>query len=439
MFKWLRFEILIPLIFIVGVAQYGGAAGTSALQGDGALWQMDNATMEGAGISRYVKDGFLLILSISWPIYIKKLGLPRATTNLVGIYFIWVVLAISLGLIGAIFGDGSWIFIFAGLRWLMLLHASFGVFLMTYSLPDKMGKHKSVIYCLILLALLDLVVVMWQLRSGQAAFGVSFGQGRLTGLFNNAGVAGFFGLALALTGLQLDGASRKSRLVLSSAALVIALSTGTRSMIIGVFLVMMVQVLEGVESGSRRGIKDALMILLIPILGVVAWVGYGWMIQTVDRGDIVEMQLANGGRISNFVGMVDVLSTAEQIEFMFGRGLGIGTNTAYSMLAASGISPEGIRFNWLIDNAFLTQFFQFGLIGSLVFWVGVLFFAVTIRPGKYKRYRRRYLIAAVMFFVILWAGNPFEHYFLMLPFAIAMGSVYWGGMAQGRRNFVKLT
>jgi hypothetical protein len=168
---------------------------------------------------------------------------------------------------------------------------------------------------------------------------------------------------------------------------------------------------------------------------VIFWLGYEWMITAVDRGGIMEAQLARGGRISNFLNMLNVISGSNLGEFTFGRGMGVGTNTAYGMLLAAGKAPEAYRFNWLIDNAFLTQFFQLGALGSLVFWIGLGYIFVVVKPAPIRKYRRRYWVVASCFFAILWAGSPFEHYFLMMAFFIALGSIYWTARAEQRELY----
>ena len=429
MWKWLRFDILIILIFMIGVSQYATVAVTSALQGDVVLWQMETAAMEGSGWLRYVKDGFLLLLSISWPLYLRKVNLPHPIARMIRIYSFWMLCVVIFGAIGIIVEYSPFLFLTAGMRWLLLLHASFGVFVLMASAPNSISTHHNVMRALLVMAAFDLTLILMQYATGQSSFGLGFGQSRLTGLFNNAGVAGFFGFALAMVGMQLDGASNRSRFLLAGASLVIALSSGTRSISIFVFLILSLQTIEYFYSSSKQIIRKLFIVFIIPTFFLMVVLGYQWMIDLVDRGGILEIQLQSGGRISNFINMTGVLLEADVGEFLFGRGLGVGTNTAHNMLLATGISPYAFRFNWLIDNAFLTQFFQLGLLGSALFWVGVLIFAVLVRPPRIKKYRRRYWLTCILFFAVLWAGNPFEHYLLMLPFSISLGCSYWGARA----------
>jgi len=434
MFRWLRFDVFVPLVFIIGVAQYGSAAIVAALHGNVVLWQMDNLAMESAGPLRYIKDAFLLIISVVWPIYAARRTWPKGTSKIIVLYLVWLLLILCIGLVGILVGYSPPIFLVAGIRWLMILHVSFGVFLLMWVCPIWSRPNRRVIYCLLGLAALDLMLITVQFGVGGAT-GNAFGHSRLTGFFSNAGVGGFFGLALVLVGLQMDDTSTKLRFLLSGGAMVIALSSGTRSMVISVFILTALQALEWVESRRDRRLTGPLKLAFGPAILVIAWLGYRWLIDAVDRGGMVETQLAHGGRISNFIDMMGVIYSADFGELLFGRGLGVGTNTAYTMLVAAGLDPGGFRFNWLIDNSFLTQFFQFGILGSLVFWSGVFGFLVLMRPRGLRKYVRRYWVTTALFFIILWAGNPFEQYFLMIPFSIAIGAAHWS--ARFNKNVAK--
>lgn len=128
MLKWMRAKYLIPLIFIVGVAQYGVTAVQNVLSGNVVMWTMDSELMESAGPLRYVKDAFLLLLSFTWLIYVSRFKQYSLTKKLVGYYFFWLACITLLSILGIAIGYSPAFFLMAGLRWLMLLHASVGVF-----------------------------------------------------------------------------------------------------------------------------------------------------------------------------------------------------------------------------------------------------------------------------------------------------------------------
>ena len=145
---------------------------------------------------------------------------------------------------------------------------------------------------------------------------------------------------------------------------------------------------EPLQKRSRKLIK----VLFLPALLAAGTLGYQALISVVDRGDLIGNQLGDGGRVTNFFEALDMLYSADLGELLWGRGLGVGTNTAYGLLSAQRITPESYRFNLLIDNSLLTTFFQFGFVGSALFWLGICMFVLSIRPRMSARFRRRYWV-----------------------------------------------
>ena len=421
--------MLVPLILTVGVAQYAWVAFEGIASGNLVIWSMTETAMEDAGPLRYIKDSFLLLLSILWPLRINSLGLSPAVNQIIKMYFMWMLAIVVIGVVGIALDYSPLFFFKAGLRWLMLLHAAFGVFLLMRGCEFGTNDRKVVLF-LLGLAALDLVVIAMQMGMGGARYDVELGRSRLTGLFNNAGISGFFGFTLAACGFCMRSAPIRLRLVLAVAAIIIALSSGTRSMVILAAILLAAQILEGARSLPAR-VRPVVRLCALPCILLVSWNGYRQLIETVDRGDMIGTQFEQGGRASNFIMMFDEIYRSDVGELMVGRGLGIGTNTAYSILAGSGVSPESYRYNWLVDNAFLTQYFQFGIIGSIVFWGGLAFFVLRMRRRLTQPSRKYYDLSVMFAFLICWAGNPFEHYFIMMPLAIMMGSFYWRGINTG--------
>ena len=320
-------------------------------------------------------------------------------------------------------------FVWSGLRWLLLLHASFGLFLLSKSFLDNgVSQRLIAIFCLCI-GVVDLAFALQQLSELGIAYGATFAETRVTGFFGHAGPAAFFGFAMALICLHLDRVSFPIRFSVSAIGFLIALSTGTRSIVIFIFMIIALQFFEFVEVNRTSLLYRVRKIIFLPLVTAAAFVGYGWLIAIVDRGDLVGTQLEEGGRVANAVESIKMLYSAEMGELIFGRGLGIGTNTAYGQLLAAGVTPEFYRFNFLVDNAILTTFFQFGLLGSIWFWSGIVMFVASARPKLHGRASRRYWTTCAMFLLILWAGNPFEQYYLMLSFATSLGCAYWASVA----------
>ena len=421
--RFILFDLLLPIIVVAGMAQYGRAAYSVIVSGQVPLWQLNSDLLISAGPLRYIKDAVVAGISIAWLITLPRLPLSRRVARFVRVYFVWLAIVMSLGLVGFLLNYSPLFFLPAGLRWILLLHASFGVFVLSSTLAWRQSGHKFVYWFLVASLLIDTYIVQIQFGRSAGLFGLAFGESRLTGLFSMAAVAGYFALAVALFAWQLDRVGWKMRMLITLWCLVLALSTGSRFATLAIVLVIVGQSWElmgRVGSRSRRFLK----LFLVPLAAVVLFVSYQAVMVQVGRGDAIAQQFDEGGRAANLFEVAGMLSTADAGELLFGRGLGIGTNTARTAVISTRTNPSQYRFNILIDNAFATAFFQFGLLGSIVFWFGVWKFLAFARPAHPGHEKNRYLVVLVIVIVSLFAGNPFEQFFLMMAFASSVGSVY---------------
>ena len=423
---WLRIDRLICLILFVGVMQYGPATLDSFNQGNLSLFDVDRNTLIESGPLRYAKEALLIGLSIAWPLWIGSQRFSSEIVMMLRWYPPWLLVVTLTGFVAFLLDYSPTFFVWSGLRWLMLLHVSFGVFFLSKSILNHRVSHRFIAIFFLCVGSIDLAFALNQVAEAGMQFGGTFAQARVTGFFSNAGVASFFGFALALLGMQLDRVSYRYRFAVSVVGLFVALSAGTRLMAISIFIIIALQLYEYVLANPRSFVSRFRIVIFFPSFFATAIVAYAALIAMVDRGDAIGSQLEQGGRITNFFNTMEMFYSADAGELLWGRGLGVGTNTAYGQVLAMGISPEFYRFNFLVDNGFLTTFFQLGLIGSTLFWLGILIFVISVRPKNSKQYLRRYSVTVGVFVAVLWAGNPFEHYFLMLAFAISLGCTFWG-------------
>jgi hypothetical protein len=424
MFMRLPWPFLVPIIYVVGCLQYA-SVGIEAISNEQvSLSFMDSTTQENAGFLRYIKDGFILLFGLWWPFIFVRMKGARRLRSLVKVYLAWMTTFVMLGLVGFLLDLSPWFFLPAGLRWILLLHASFGVFILIGIGVASESNDRTILRILLFISILNVLVICWQGR-GISHLGFVIGSGgvRLTGIFNGAGPLSFFGFGMVVVGMNMNKAPAMELLLLSMLAMLMALASGSRLMMICIFIIMAYQIYEVVEYGQFRRFRGILRSILFVGMIVVGYFGYVIMIEYVDRGNMFEQQISEGGRVANFLHMVDVLAEADFAELMFGRGLGVGTNTAQSLLEAMDVSPESFRFNWLVDNAFLTLIFQVGLLGSLLFWGGFCALLFRMRPRNSKKMLFRYLLLTVLFLGIMLAGNPFEHYFIMMSCAIGYGLI----------------
>lgn len=420
----LRFDYLLPLILLAGVVQYSFVAYSAILSGSVSLWTVDSSELTSAGPLRYIKDVLIFFVSIAWLIVLPTLSLPRELIRLIHIYFLWLIAVIGIGLIGFMLGYSPLLFLPSGLRWLLLLHAAFGVFILSSTLVIDKTRHEFIFKFLLTILLVNGYTTLLQFKSASSALTLALGASRLTGLFSNAGVAAGFALAVALLISQLDGVGLKKRIAVTFLCLFLALSSGTRYATSAVFLIILSQFWEMMGKGGK-GFRVNRKIVFVPLALVAIFIGYQALISQVDRGDAISQQFGEGGRAGNFLVTINMLSSANIGELFFGRGLGIGTNTAMSNLLANGIDTDQYRFNKLVDNSLLTGIFQFGLFGSLVFWFGIWKFISFTKPKYSSLAKPRFLVTVTAILMTVVLGSPFEQYFLMMAFASSLGSVYW--------------
>jgi hypothetical protein len=410
---------------MVGVAQYGMVAFSIITSGEVSLWTVESDLLESAGLLRYIKDITLVVFSIAWVIALPRLYLTKKLTKLIKLYFLWFIMLIIIGIVPFILNYSPLFFLPAGLRWLMLLHASFGIFILSSTLVTNRLGHKKLVNIILVILLMDAYAILLQFSLASNFYQMALGASRLTGLFGNAGVAGFFALSMALVILQLDGVLLKKRILINLLCIFVALSSGSRFVTMAVFLIILIQFWEVAEQGYNNRLKAIIKFCFILLSISALFFGYEALTVQVDRGDAIAQQFERGGRVYNFLETIEIIGTADVGEFVLGRGLGLGTNTAMGSLLSQGVEPNQYRFNRLVDNGLLTAFFQFGLLGSLIFWIGICMFMLSIKPKYLNRSIQRYFITILLILITILAGNPFEQYYLMVAYAVSLGSSYW--------------
>jgi hypothetical protein len=419
------FAYVVALLFIVGTVQYASIAIDAIIHGNVQMWTVESSVLDGAGPTRYLKDLFVFGFGVCWPIVMFR---PRPSAEITAMcfaYFIWISAIFLIGLVGFIAELSPLLFLVAGVRWLMLLHCSFGLFLMAKDFPESPVVQRRLIILLLTFGFLNVYVASKQASLGVALASVALVQSRVTGLFSNAGIAGMFGLALAIFGVMLDRAHVWQRSALIASAFFTALLSGTRFAVLSIALLAAVLGWELTVYQARKRRRMLLTVLSLPLALCAAVVGYLSLMAAAGRGDFVGTQLEQGGRIANAVSMLSTLATADLGELFLGRGLGIGTNTAIGYLQASGVDSNQYRFNWMIDNGFITLIFQIGVLGLLLFVSGAFAFLMKIRPRRSRRLQGRYWALLIILFVTFSGGNILEHYFLLTSFFIGFGTLFW--------------
>ncbi|RZF24863.1 hypothetical protein EVC45_36570 [Paraburkholderia sp. UYCP14C] len=421
----LVFSLVVFALFAAALAQYAdqalGALGTGAIN----VWNLNSAAMDEAGAVKYAKDASIALIGVGWPFALGLNRFPGRIRAVILMFFTWILCIMSVGVVPFIAGWTPLFFLAAGLRWVLLVHASFGLFVFASFLPaDKRGQ-TALVLALLALGALDFYVVLRQwIQLGQVRE-VLFTQDRYTGLFSNAALAGMYAISLASMVLVLDRARPLYRLILLSVAVVIAISSGTRFAMLSIAAIVGVVVWETLGGRLSRTDRMLLVVTALPIAICLALVGYSHMVEAVGRGDVLTDQLDEGGRLSNLGKIAEQLSEAAPAELFLGRGLGVGTNTAVMLLDRAGIDPEQYRFNTIIDNAFVTMQFQIGIIGMLIFMTGATAFIWRIRPRHSRRQSVRYVLFIGITIAACMDVNLFEQYPLVTTLMLCFGDIYW--------------
>ncbi len=412
---------LIAFLF-VGLLQYLPTILQSLIQGDVFIWTLQKEVISEAGSLKYLKDVFLFVFGVYW---VKKIALtvPHVYHMIFKIYLVWLALFFCIGCVGYFLDYSPLMFFKAGVRWLLLLHAAIGFFMIAATYKEKQ-KDQSIVYAFLLFILVvDCLVIAFQIRIAGYSMSVSLGSSRLSGLFSNAGVSGFFSVAAALISLVYLSRSLSEKVFLLGLCLFIALSSGTRFAMIAVFVCFCINFYEYLKVKASKKFLTLTILLVAPIFLSSTVYFYGLMIDIVSRGGILEVQLSEGGRIYNFIHYSGLLLQADFVEFVFGRGLGVGTNTAFSIADGMGFSPEAFRFNWLVDNAILTMFFQVGLLGSMLFWSGVFLFFLVVNKLCQRALYRYFFLVSFLFVISVFSGNLFEQYYLIVTYMFVLGLI----------------
>ena len=362
---------LICLALIIGVSQYALVAVDIIATGGQSLWEVESDILISSGFFRYIKDIFLLMFSISWVIIFNSLPSTKNLQIFINNYFYWLITIILIGVIGFLLGYSPIFFLPSGLRWIMLLHVSMGIFIFSSLTVLNRPKNIVIMRYLWTIALADLALVFIQFRSISSIFDLAFGESRLTGFFANAGVAGSFAICICMVTMVLDGVNLKTKLLYSVICAILGLSSGSRFSVFACSVIILSQLYE--FSDYLSPLKRKIIRIFLSIFTILtAPLAYVALNDQVGRGDAITQQFEEGGRAYNFSENINLLLSSNPIEFLVGRGLGIGTNTAFSYLKSEEIDPDIFRFNLLTDNVFITSMFQFGLLGSIVFWSGIV-------------------------------------------------------------------
>ncbi|SDT17682.1 hypothetical protein SAMN05444162_3323 [Paenibacillaceae bacterium GAS479] len=200
---------------------------------------------------------------------------------------------------------------------------------------------------------------------------------RLIGTFGGISIAGYMALGSSIflyaARAVVGNIQRRLGPMLQLLCLCIAGMSGTRSAIIGCFLVVFFLVVETVFKGRKRpgSVYLTPAIICFSLLALMGGVQAATLM--ADRGSIVEAQV-EGGRIDMLTGFF----TSNPLSVvLFGDGLGYGTNSGVNLNKQMEVELE----HQIMDGTFNSILTQFGLVT-----LALLFFAaIAAAPGLLQR------------------------------------------------------
>ena len=379
-----------------------------------SLWALKGEALEGTGIMRYVKDLYLLAFAIFWPglilVYRK-----RSNGLLFKALYIEAVI-LFLGLIGHVI-DPNINLIFAGIRWMVLLHAGIGVFMLIKSFGILTSK-ESILFHRFMFAFL-IVICGWGIIQSLVLGPSTITVIRLSSIFANSGVYAFAAVGAGLLFVVLPDVGRNVRLTAISLALISTVLSGTRSAMLLAALFLLLAFIAPKRGVVIKQGKSVVIAALAIVFLALVFVALPLIESSAGRGGIIETQINGPGRITNLVNLSEKISNSPGVNIFFGKGLGYGTNNAFNLF------PELIGSDpWftLIDNTYATWFLQFGLLGLVVLLIlmGQVLLSLWKAAGKDTASQYGFFAIAISLFVVTVAGNFFESYhFLLFTFISA--------------------
>lgn len=399
--------VVLLILLVLGSIQYIFSA--PSLESAGTVYKaVSSQAAEQAGPLRYAKDvGVVFFGLLMTPSVLHATALSRF--SFLRFCFPWLIAVVLCGSVAYGLGTGYEPFFLAGVRWLLLLYCGLGVYVLVATRPFDSRAQLICQRVLFLICLLDLYFQIQQLGGINLTNVIG---SRLPGVFSSAITAGYFALAIEIL---LSGFKRSSiSLLLSAMLAAIAVLSGTRFALLGIFLLWFAQIYRALDKSSVTKLFQGILVLVFPFVLAGAY----YLISFVaGRGDLLASQVGANSRIGNLELLPLVLSDASQLDLLFGRGLGMGTNTAISMALSNGLSFGDLPWNIFIDNTFVTTFLQVGFVGSGVFWIGVVYFF-------WRNSVSSNLAVYAVLALGLFAQNLFEHYFLVLCTMATLGTSY---------------
>jgi len=230
---------------------------------------------------------------------------------------------------------------------------------------------------------------------------------RFTGLFGGFAPCSAFAAAACLFFYVYSvhfPLSKKIVVLILASSLLVELMCGSRSGAICVILILYVwlfKILPVKKIYKYFAVASTLVFVLVGIIKLVE--------MFANRGSILAVQIESG-RIAIFNYVVDAIFQ-DPFTFMFGYGLGSGSNTSVLL----GNVDSSLGTSLILDGTFNIILYQFGMLGVLVL---IIFLLIMWLKLKKVFFDEKLLFWGITFVECL-TGNVFESFaFLIIMFVI---------------------
>lgn len=348
-----------------------------------------------AKIIRFSKD-IIIFLLFTWSImFVKKRKQLKLLLGSVLFYAFGITVALANG-----YSGGS---IISGIRAYLYFIVLLNLF---YVIDDKSLSVKSILRITTIGCLINILVCSEQALRGTSGqlFLAGHGGYRFPGLFGGVnGLSGFAtGAALFVFIADYKKNLRKKYVAwMYTMCLLMSIMGGTRSGMVNILIIIYVWVIARVQIKNAQKIFITLMISAIAIPLIIIFSS-----NLAGRGSILQVQLESG-RLNI---LADVLKNANPFQLIFGRGLGVGSNSDMLLNQVNELSGGRI-----LDGTFNVIIFQYGLVGLVA--AGNVFYVFIKKMKDTTDLLTKWLFTGTVLLQCL-TGNIFETYgFLILIFA----------------------
>ena len=243
---------------------------------------------------------------------------------------------------------------------------------------------------------------------------------RLIGTFGGISISGYMALGSAIflyvARPYLTRAQRRLNPLLQFICLGIAGISGTRSAIIGCFLILFFLLVERMTGGGKRIGKGMLTPAIICFSLLVLMTGVQAATLMADRGSIVEAQV-QGGRIDMITGFFqeNPLSVV-----MFGQGIGYGTNAGVNLSKQMDLELK----NEIMDGTFNSILTQYGLTVMALLVAGAILYSPVLLRRMQGRSLQLYVLIVVNLVLCISTNilEQFVYLFLLAVSAVIMAT-----------------